>query len=152
MIFKNYRNILISLFVVVWVSVFHYESLRYFYLQPYFHRVLPKLKFLYPPAGWIMFYQVDDRAVYAKVYGIRNANTELIDPHEIIRTRFIGFDMVHRNVLSTVLMPSVRQDFCRVLKDRFPEFENFIVTAVEYPSLIRSRFEHVQTPVYECGE
>lgn len=152
MILKNYRNIFISLFVVMWAGVFHYESLRHFYLQPYFRRTLPKIKFLYPPAGWIMFYQVNDRAVYAKVYGVRNGIPELIDPHEIIRTRFIGFDMVHRNVVSTVLNPAVRQDFCRVLKDRFSEFEEFIVTAVEYPSLTRSRFEHRQVPFYHCGE
>ncbi len=152
MILKNYRNIIISLFVFVWVSVFHYESLRHFYLQPYFQRALPKLKFLYPPAGWIMFYHVDDRAVYAKVYGVRNGNTVLIDPHEIIRTRFIGFDMVHRNVLSVALIPSVRQDFCRALKDQFPEYEKFIVTAVEYPSLTSSRFEQIQAPFYHCVE
>lgn len=102
MILKKYRNVIVSIFVILWLGVFHYESLRHSYLQPFFRQALPKLKFLYPPAGWIMFYQVDDRAVYAKVYGIRNGNAQLIDPHEIIRTRFIGFDMVHRNVLSTI--------------------------------------------------
>ena len=152
MLSKNFRNIFISVLVVVWLGVFHYESVRHFYLQPFFHKSLPKLKFLFPPAGWIMFYNVDDRAGYAEVYGIRKGVGQLIDPHEIIRTRFIGFDMVHRNVLSTVLIPGVRKDFCTVLQKQFPEFENFVVTVVEYPSLTRSRFERYQTPVYQCSQ
>lgn len=147
---KSLRSIFISVFVVVWLCVFHYESLRHFYLQPFFSKPLPKLKFLFPPAGWIMFYNVDDIAVYAQVYGVRNGISQLIDPHQIIRTRFIGFDMVHRNVLSTVLVPDVRKSFCASLHKQFPEFEKFVIMQVEFPSLLKSRFERYQTPVYQC--
>ncbi len=150
MLLKNYRNILISIFVVVWLCAFHYESLRYFYLQPFFSRPLPKIRFLFPPVGWVMFYNVEDKAGYVQVYGVRNGVPQLIDPHEIIRTRFIGFDMVHRNVLSLVLMPQARKGFCAVLQRQFPEFEKFIIMDVEYPSLTRSRFEQVQVPAYQC--
>ena len=150
MLSKDLRNIFISIFVALWLCVFHYESIRYYYLQPHFHTPLPKLKFLFPPAGWIMFYNVDDRTGYAQVYGLRKGAVQLIDPHEIIRTRFIGFDMVHRNVLSEVLLPGVRKDFCNALQKQFPEFEKFIITAVDYLSLIRSRFERTETPVYQC--
>ncbi len=147
---KNSRDIFISIFVVIWLLFFHYESTRVFYLQPLLKRTLPKIKFLFPPAGWIMFFNVDDRGGHVEIYGLRHGATQLINPHEIIRTRFIGFDMVHRNVLSQVLAPEVRPDFCRVLEKQFPEFEKFIVTVVEYPSLTRSRFEQYQAPVYQC--
>ncbi len=147
---KKIRNIFISSFVVLWLCVFHYESLRHFYLQPFFLKPLPKLKFLFPPAGWIMFYSVDDVAVYTEVYGVRNGIAQFIDPHQIIKTRFVGFDMVHRNVLSTVLIPGVRKSFCEVLHKQFPEFEKFIITQIEYPSLMHSRFERYQVPVYQC--
>lgn len=144
------RNILISAFVIVWTVIFHYESVRYFYLQNYFQKPLPKMKFLFPPAGWIMFYNVGDRFTYTEVYGIRNGMLVPIDPHDIIKTRFIGFDMVHRNVLSTVLKPGARQSFCNVLQKQFPQFDKFIVTAVEYPSLTQSRYDRRQVPVYQC--
>ncbi len=150
MIKKQMRNKVISIFVVVWILLFHYESLRYNYLQPFFQKPLPKLKFLFPPAGWIMFYNVDDRAAFALVYGIRNGVSQPIDPHEIIRTRFIGFDMVHRNVLSEALMPGARIGFCKSLERQFPEFEKFLINIVEYPSLTRSRFERTETPIYQC--
>ncbi|MDO8580528.1 MAG: hypothetical protein Q7S13_03515, partial [Candidatus Omnitrophota bacterium] len=52
---KSVRNIFISLFVIVWLGIFHYESTRAFFLEPLFHRPLYKFKFLFPPAGWIMF-------------------------------------------------------------------------------------------------
>ena len=97
-----------------------------------------------------MFYNVGDRFTYTEVYGIRNGMLVPIDPHDIIKTRFIGFDMVHRNVLSTVLKPGARQSFCNVLQKQFPQFDKFIVTAVEYPSLTQSRYDRRQVPVYQC--
>ena len=97
-----------------------------------------------------MFYNVDDRAGFAEVYGIKNGSPMLIDPHDIIKTRFIGFDMVKRNVLSTVLAQEARQPFCNSLKSRFPEFEDFVVTVVQYPSLNKSRYERQHIPVYQC--
>jgi len=144
------RNLFISIFVIIWLVIFNYESLRSFYLQPILKTRLPKLKFLFPPAGWIMFYNVDDRAGYAQVYGIKKGQPVPIDPHDIIKTRFIGFDMVQRNVLSTVLAPEVRKSFCASLHNQFPEFESFIVTVIQYPSLKASRYDRQEVPVYQC--
>ncbi|MBZ0167596.1 MAG: hypothetical protein K8I00_12390, partial [Candidatus Omnitrophica bacterium] len=46
------RNTYISIFVVLWLGLFQYESLRGFLLNEYFKLNLPKTKFLFPPAGW----------------------------------------------------------------------------------------------------
>jgi hypothetical protein len=144
------RNIIISIFVICWLLLFHYESIRYFYLQPHFKQPLPKLKFLFPPAGWIMFFNVDDRYSYAEVYGIKNGIPQMINAHDIVKTRFIGFDMVQRNVLSTVLEPRLRPSFCGAMHQNFPEFDRFIVTIVQYPALTKSRYERQQAEVYQC--
>ncbi len=143
------RNTLISVFVVVWLCLFHYESTRYFYLQPFFRKPFPKVKFLFPPAGWIMFFNVDDGYSYAKVVGFKNDTHQLIDPHRIFRTRFIGFDDIHRNVLGVALNPDVKPDFCRFLKRKFPEFDHFSIVGVDYPSLTQSPYER-RAVVYEC--
>ena len=100
------RNILISIFVILWTIIFHYESTRAFYLQPFFEKELPKLKFLFPPAGWIMFFNVDDSYGYAQVYGISEGVAKTIDAHKILRIRAVGYDNIQRNVLSTVLSRS----------------------------------------------
>lgn len=144
------RNVLISIFVVVWLAVFHYESVRQFYLQPFFKEPLPKTKFLFPPAGWIMFYQVGDRYTAAEVFGVRKGLIVPIDAHDIIKTRFIGFDMVQRGVLSSMLDKRIKPGFCRYLQKNFPEFDRFIITAIEYPALTRSRYERYQGEVYSC--
>src|SRR5437868_11707548 len=99
---QRLRNIIISLFVDLWIAVIHYESLRFFYLQPYFKRPLPKLKLLFPPAGWIMFYEVGDSDGFLEVYGIKGGDVQKIDPHDIIQVRTIGYDNIHRNILSQV--------------------------------------------------
>lgn len=144
------RNILISLFVVIWLAVFHYESVRYFYLQPFFKQPLPKMKMLFPPAGWIMFYNVDDRYGNAEIFGIKGNAIMPIDPHQIIKTRFVGFDMVQRNVLGSILNREVQPGFCRYLKANFSEFDRFVVTAVEYSNLSQTRYDRRQTEVYSC--
>src|SRR5438309_486667 len=84
---KNIRNTLISIFIILWIIVFHYESIRYFYLNPIFKRSLPKMKFLFPPAGWIMFYNVDDSYGLVEVLGVKDNILQVIDPHDILRTR-----------------------------------------------------------------
>jgi len=144
------RNVLISMFVVVWLGVFHYESLRAFYLNPLFHRALPKVKFLFPPAGWIMFYHVDDRFGFAEVYGVTRNIPRLIDPHDIFQTRTIMFDNIHRNVLSAAADERYAGSFCRFLERKFPYFDNFFVTAVYYPHLFKDRHEHIQQVKYVC--
>ena len=65
------RNKLISVFVVLWLAVFYYESTCYYYLQPLFKRELPRLKFLFPPAGWIMFYNIGDNLGIRKFMALR---------------------------------------------------------------------------------
>ena len=141
---------MITIFVIVWTAVFHYESIRYFYLNPLLKRELPQMKFLFPPAGWIMFFNVDDQFSYAEVYGVKNHQPQLIDPHLIFRTRTIGFDNIHRNVLIEVCVPYQQQPFCRYLKMKFSDFDNFLVTTVIYPSVIKSPLRRIVQVVYEC--
>ena len=131
------RNALITVFVVAWTLLFHYESLRTFYLGPAFGRELPKFKFLFPPAGWIMFYRVDETEGRAEVLGIKGGKPELIDPHRIFENRWIGYDNIRRNVLITVLSQEHAASFCRYLKRKFPEYTRFAVAYVVYPSNIR---------------
>src|SRR5271170_7692465 len=144
------RNKLISIFVILWLAVFYYESTCYYYLQPLFNRELPRLKFLFPPSGWIMFYNLGDNFGYAEVYGVKNGNPQLIDPHQILQTRAIGYDNINRNALSTVLEPGMSDAFCPFLKRRFPYFDKFLVTYVEYPQLTEQPMERKQVVAYEC--
>ena len=144
------RNIVITIFVILWLIAFNYESTRYFYLQPLFHRQLPKIKFLFPPAGWIMFFNVNDSYGYAEVYGVKNGQTQLIDPHQILQTRPIGYDNINRNALSSVLSPGTQQTFCAFLHRKIPFFDNFLVTYVNYPSLVKNSLERQQAIAYEC--
>ncbi len=106
-----HRHTLISLFVVVWVAVFHYESLRLNYLSPLAGRVLPKLRFLYPPAGWIMFFRVDRSYGFAEVHGIKEGRPTLIDPHRIFATRFVGYDNDMHPVKLDTEGPGLSDDF-----------------------------------------
>ena len=144
------RNTIISIFVIVWLAVFHYESTRHFYLEPLLKRELPKLKFLFPPAGWIMFYNVGDGYGSAEVYGVKDGRTQLIDPHQILQTRAIGYDNIHRNALVSVLDRGASDHFCAFLKRKFPYFDGFLVAYALYPSVIDKPFEKLQTVAYEC--
>ncbi len=144
------RNTLISIFVVIWLAVFHYESTRHFYLEPMLKRDLPKMKFLFPPAGWIMFFNVDQAYGYVEVYGIKDGQTQIIDPHQILQTRAIGYDNIHRNALITVLSREMARPFCGYLKRKFPYFEGFVVTYVNYPRVVDRPFERTQQAAYEC--
>lgn len=146
------RNTLISIFVVVWLAVFYYESTCYYYLQPIFNHELPRMKFLFPPAGWIMFYNLGDNFGNVEVYGVKDGNPQLIDPHQILQTRAIGYDNINRNALLAVLSPSMSDSFCPFLKRKFPYFDKFLVTYVEYPHLTEQPLERTQTVVYECND
>ena len=75
------RNLAISVFVIIWIAVFQYETLRLNYLSPLAGRMLPKVKFLYPPAGWIMFFQVDRLYGFAEVYGLHGRSARNIRCH-----------------------------------------------------------------------
>ncbi len=145
------RNVFISIFVVLWLLVFHYESTRHFYLNPLAQRDLPKFKFLFPPVGWIMFFNVDETCSYVEIYGKTGESAYLIDPHDIFRTRTFGFDNIHRNVLSIVGSRDLASPFCHYLAWRLPTYENFVVTAVYHPSLIKEPEKRRQQVLYQCG-
>ena len=144
------RNIFISIFVVIWILVFNYESTRHFYLEPWLRRDLPKVKFLFPPAGWIMFFNVDDSYGLVEVYGVKDGRTQMIDPHQVLPTRPIGYDNIHRNALSMVMSRNMAQPFCGYLHRKFSYFDSFLVTYVNYPSVSQRPFERLQTVAYEC--
>ena len=146
------RNKVISIFVIVWLAVFYYESTCYYYLQPLLKHKLPRMKFLFPPAGWIMFYNVGDNFGYTQVYGVKDGNPSAIDPHQILQTRAIGYDNINRNVLSVVLAPEESRAFCPFLERKFPYFDKFWVAYVEYPHLAEQPFEKNVTVAYECNE
>ena len=146
----RHRNVWISLFVFVWIAVFHYETLRLNYLSPLAGRELPKLKFLYPPAGWIMFFTVDRSYGFAEVYGFRQGSPFLLDPHDIFATRAVGYDNIRRNVLITVLSPSASLPFCRYLRRKFPQYEQFSVVYAAYPDLVDQPSHVVHQVAYQC--
>ncbi len=147
---RSIRNIIITIFVILWTIVFHYVSTRAFYLEPLFKRRLPMVKFLFPPAGWIMFFNVDDEYGYVQVYGVKGKGIHPLDPHQILQTRDIGYDNIHRGVLNNVLGEGMQRSFCRFLKKRFPEFDNFLVTVVYYPSLTKTPHLQHQRVEYQC--
>ena len=146
------RNIFISIFVVVWIFIFHYESLRGYYLNAYFKRDFPKLKFLFPPAGWIMFFREEDHFETVEVYGIKNGRPQLIDPHLVFKTRPIGYDNIHRGALFSVVSKVMAPQFCGYMHHKFPYFEDFLVTYVAYPSVINEPFNRQQYGLYQCTQ
>ena len=147
---RRLRKFLISLFVILWTVVFHYESTRNFYLNPFFKKNCPKVKFLFPPAGWIMFFNVDDSYGAAEVYGRKDGRRERIDPHKILATKAVGYDNIHRNVLSEVLSPYEAQPFCGFLKRKFPGFDEFAVVTTYYPSLTKDPQKKFYKIMYVC--
>jgi len=147
---KKLRNTIISLFVILWLGVFHYESVRYFYLQPHFDKPLYKVKYLFPPAGWIMFFRVGSGFGYSEVLGVKNKISQIIDPHDIFRTRSIMFDNIHRGILGSAADKSRARPFCRYLNYRFPYFDSFMVTVVYYPSMIDEPYKRLQEIRYQC--
>ena len=113
--------------------LFHYESLRANYLnpllQPLLHRDLPKCPLLFPPSGWIMFFEVEPRYGFAEVYGFRQGRSTKLDPHAIFATRALGYDNIRRNVLVGVLSPSAiaAPPQCVALRQRHPRAYGMMV-------------------------
>lgn len=145
------RGILITAFVIYWSCLFHYESLRQNYLAPLLRRQLPKTALLFPPAGWIMFYHVDPRYGFVEVYGRSGDTLIKLDPHEIFRTRAVGYDNIRRNVMVSVLYQDRAQAFCTYLRWKFPRYDAFDVYYGEYPDLIHAPADARFTPVYRCA-
>ena len=141
----------ISLFVSVWLVVFGYESFRAHYLNPLIGRPLPKVKWLFPPAGWIMFYNVQASYGFAQVYGVKGSTLTPIDPHQIFRTQAIGYDNIRRNVLVGVLNDFYAPSFCRYLRWKFPHYDNFAVVEAAYPDVIQTPQKVMGRIAYRCS-
>ena len=144
------RQRAISLFVAVWLCVFSYETLRAGYLSPWAQHPLPKLPFLFPPAGWIMFYSVDRHYGFAEVYGVRGNRAEPIEPHRIVRTRSLGYDNLRRNILVGVLSRDAAPSFCAHLRRRFPGYEGFVVAYAQYPDVVAKPDRIERHAMYQC--
>ena len=147
---SRWRRCAITVFVAVWLIVFHYESLRARYLSPLVGHELPKLPLLFPPAGWIMFYQVDQAHGSAEVYGIRDGQPTPIDPHRIFATRFVWYDNIRRNILVSVLSIPYGPSFCRYLRRKFPEYEEFAVVYAQRPDVVRQPDRMIRKVLYRC--
>ncbi len=150
MVWIQIRNKLISCFVITWLLLFHYESLRTNYLCSLAGCELPKCKFLFPPAGWIIFFDIGETEVRAEVYGVNGSKLELIDPHKIFDNHWLGYDNIRRNVLISVLDPSNAESFGRYMKRKFPKYENFAVAEVIYPSNIQYPGQKIVKLAYRC--
>ena len=148
----KWRDRFITFFVILWCLAFHYESVRYFYLQPLLKRPLPKIKFLFPPAGWIMFYHVDSGYAHNRIFGVKNSQSYEIDPHEVFRVRTIGFDNVHRGVVSGAASQRYRYAFCKQLYTRFKGNDNFIIVQDYYPDFVNEPYKRYQQVLYDCGK
>jgi len=144
------RNTLITWFVICWTLVFQYETLRLNYLSPLFQRELPKLRLLFPPAGWIMFYQVDKSYGFAEVYGIAGGEPVKLDPHDIFETQAFGYDNIHRNVLVGVLYRDRTEEFCRFLDRKFPQYDSFAVLYGQYPNVVKTPDRVRYQVAYRC--
>ena len=123
---SNRKKWLISAFVILWFAVFHYESTRWFFLIPLAGRELPKVKFLFPPLGWIFFRNVDPLQTRIIVLGYRGEKPEAIDNRRIFQTRWIGHDN-HRRALMLRVQAPYDKAFCRFLRHQFPEYSKFAI-------------------------
>ncbi len=157
------RHAAITIFVICWTLIFHYETLRANYLSPLvfppsrqdgtgrlIQRELPKLPLLFPPAGWIMFFNIDQRYGFAEVYGIRNGQPILLDPHDIFETKALGYDNIHRNMLIAVLSQAGGAAFCRYVGRTFPDYDAFAVVYAQYPDLIETPDRILRQVAYRC--
>lgn len=149
---KTLRNSFITVFVIIWTLFFHYQSTRAFYLEHWLGKPLPAVRWLFPPAGWIMFYHIDNRAGNINVYGVKKNDTKLIDPHDIFRVRTIGYDNFHRGIMFTVAMKHNRRQFCSFMFRRFPYFDRFIVEYEEFPDIAKERYMRNSHILYNCYE
>ena len=153
------RDQFISIFVVIWLLVFMYNTARHFLLRPLWTKFFPQSaiefpinKFLFPPAGPIMFYNVDDSFGSFRVSGIKDGQLYELNPHQVVLNRTLFYDNIHRGVLGVVAARESIPDFCRMMVRRFPEFDDIAVGIRQYPSLIRSRTLYKEGWLYRCGQ
>ena len=144
------HNAAITTFVICWSLLFFYETFRANYLSPLAGRPLPKWPLLFPPAGWIMFFSIDRSYGFAEVYGLRDGQQEMIDPHKILQTKANGYDNIRRNVLVRVLSQEAAQPFCRYLRWKFPRYEGFTVVYGQYPDAVSTPDHVLRYVAYRC--
>ena len=144
------RNALMTWFVICWTLVFQYETLRTNYLSRLLERELPKFPLLFPPAGWIMFYNVDKSYGFAEVYGIRGTEPIKLDTHDIFETEAVGYDNIHRNVLVGVLYQDRAPSFCQFLRRKFPGYDAFAVVYGQYPDVVNTPDRILRQVAYRC--
>jgi hypothetical protein len=141
----------ISWFVAGWLLLFQYETLRANYLSPLAMRQLPKLPLLFPPAGWIMFFNVDRSYGFAEVYAARLGwKPTLLDPHEIFETKAVGYDNIRRNVLVGALYRDQAEAFCRYLARKFPRYDGFAVVYAQHPDVVAQPDRVLRQVAYRC--
>jgi hypothetical protein len=150
MVWGHLRKAGITIFVILWCGLFHYVSLRHFYLEPLMGRPLPQPKFLFPPAGWIMFFHVGNGFSHLEILGMHQGRSYRIEPHAILPTRYLGFDNVHRGVLGSAADPQHQRPFCRYLRRKFPEYDDFLITAVSYPPVREPLTDRRWAVLYQC--
>lgn len=147
------RKIAISVFVIFWLLLFHYEALRAFYLSPLAGRDLPKFPVLFPTFGWNMFYSLPNSWSTAEVYGSRNgpSEPERIEADRIFSLNFPGFDFNRRNVIGKVLDPKISGEFCAYLKRKFPAYQDFTIRHAVVTQLVPTRApKQYLPPVVRC--
>ncbi len=156
---QRLRDCFINYFVVIWLFLFFYYNTRSFLLEPFLRGAFrnPTLtlegnKFLFPPAGPIMFYNVNSAFGHHRVLGIKNEEAFELDPHDIYLTRTFFYDNVHRGVLGEIGDLSNAPSFCYTMYRRMPEFDDFVVTLRVYPSLTTSRYVYREKLIYHCGK
>ena len=149
MILKRH-NTAITAFVICWSLLFFYETFRANYLSGFAGFQLLKWPLLFPPAGWIMFFNVDRGYGFAEVYGLRHGQQEIIDPHKIFQTKAAGYDNIRRNVAIGVLSQEAVQPFCRYLKWKFPAYQVFTVVYAQYPDVVNRPDQISRHVAYRC--
>lgn len=148
---KRGRRIWLSFLIVLWMGVFHYETLRYNYLSKWLQiEELPKLPLLFPPAGWIMFFKVTPQFGTVEIYQAKGNSAITVDPHDVFETQAVGYDNIRRNIMSGVLYRERAEKFCDYLKEKFPESTTFVVSYKGYPDLIEAPDKFVRKPQYRC--
>ncbi len=145
------RNRAITIFVVFWLLIFFSETTRFYYRNTNVMQVIPKIKFLFPPLGWIMFWNIDDQFSCVEVFGEKDGTEQLVDPHDIFRTRTIGYDNIQRGILGTATYPDNYRRFCNFLFFRFPYFDKFTVTLVNYPEMSELPYKARRAVLYQCA-
>ncbi len=99
-----------------------------------------------------MFYRVGESFGYVDIFGFKDGNPHEIDPHEIFGVRTIGFDNIHRGVVSSAASNRNYPKFCDHLERRFPHFENFAVTYTSYPNFVTEPNKRLQRVLYDCSK